>query len=105
MEYVVVVTDEAQRGIDEAVDWYAERSNDIAVRWLEALERAIETLESDPQRLPSAREAEHLGSDSRQINFGVGRKSTHRMVFVIRDDQVVIHAVRHLAQLDLDEVQ
>ena len=34
----------------------------------------------------------------REMLFGVGRRKTHRAVFRIRKDRVVVYAIRHLAQ-------
>ena len=38
----------------------------------------------------------------RQLNFGLGSKPTHRLVYAIRRDRVVILRVRRLAQQSLD---
>ena len=37
----------------------------------------------------------------RQLVYGLGRKRTHRAIFTIRPDQVVVLTIRHLAQSDL----
>jgi hypothetical protein len=36
----------------------------------------------------------------RQLNYGSGRKITHRIIFAIRPTRVVVYAVRHVAQRD-----
>jgi len=37
----------------------------------------------------------------RQLVFGLGANKTHRAVFEVRDNEVIVHAVRHLAQSDI----
>lgn len=37
----------------------------------------------------------------RQLVYGLGRTKTHRALFEVRDDRVVIFAIRHLAQADV----
>lgn len=33
-----------------------------------------------------------------ELHFGLRNKPTHRAVFEIRGDEVIVHSVRHLAQ-------
>jgi hypothetical protein len=37
----------------------------------------------------------------RELHYGVRSKATHRAVFEIRGDEVIVYSVRHLAQRDL----
>lgn len=41
------------------------------------------------------------GNSIRQLLYGVSRRKTHRAVFEIRAGEVIIHAIRHLAQDEL----
>jgi len=38
---------------------------------------------------------------STETSYGLGAKSTHRAVFAIRPDQVLVLRIRHLAQQDI----
>jgi hypothetical protein len=49
-----------------------------------------------------APENERFPYEVRQLNFGIGRKPTHRIVYTIRPREVVILRVRHLAQQNID---
>jgi hypothetical protein len=66
-------------------------------------EAAIAGLAESPETHSIAREDElyDFPFTVRQLLYGVGRKSTHRAVFEIRDDTVYVHAIRHLAQDDV----
>jgi hypothetical protein len=37
----------------------------------------------------------------RELHYGLRSKATHRAVFEILRDEVIVHSVRHLAQRDL----
>jgi hypothetical protein len=37
----------------------------------------------------------------RELHYGLGHRSTHRAVFAMRNDEVIVYTVRHLAQRDL----
>ncbi|MEO0531529.1 MAG: hypothetical protein AAF266_13285 [Planctomycetota bacterium] len=97
----VALTSRAVLDIDSNLAFLAEYSVELARRWCDAADRAIADLENDPERYAIASERELNGIDLRQINFGIGRRLTHRMVFAIRSDRVVVYSVRGLTQRDL----
>ena len=97
----VIFTRQAEAEFDEASGWYAARSVSAAEKWLDAIERIIDQLEVDPHRFPPAIECQAFPMPMQQATFGGGRKATHRLVFAIRPDKVVVYAVRHLAQREL----
>ena len=98
MKYDVRLTDEARQNVRDAVDWYAERSPTAADHWYASFLRLLDSLAEDPDRCPFALENARLPIELRQLIFGSGRKLTHRIIFAIRPDAVVIYAIRHVAQ-------
>jgi hypothetical protein len=60
----------------------------------------LRSLEDDPDRCPFARENASIPIEIRQLSYGLSRK-THRAIFAVRSDRVVVYAIRHLAQRDL----
>ena len=98
--YDVNLTDRAEQNWREAYEWYAERSREAAEVWYEALRAALDSLKHDPERCPFADENSRFPTELRQLNFGSGRKITHRVVFAIRPSNVVIYAIRHVAQAE-----
>ena len=108
MSFTVVLTDRAARELEETARWWAEHRSTIeAERWYTAFLQAIFSLERHPERCPFARENGILPHEVRQLAFGLGSRFTHRAVFTIRDDIVVILSIRHLARQDIvpDELQ
>lgn len=93
---------QARRQLYEAAWWWREhRSAEQAARWLAGMELAIASLRSDAERFPFAAEAAAVGVPLRQSLFGLSGRPTHRLVFEIEDDRVLIYAIRHLAQQEL----
>jgi len=104
MTYEVLLTTKVERELREAADWWEEyRSADEAERWYKGIVTAIQSLESNPQRCSIAREDTDLHIPLRELHYGLGSRPTHRVVFTIRPDRIVVHAVRHVAQRDLTE--
>ena len=102
MKYVVTVLPRALRQLYESAAWWAEHRSPVqASRWLEGFEKAIASLEDNPERCGLARENDAFPFTLRQLPYGLGTKNTHRAVFEIRSNEVIVYAIRHLAQADL----
>ena len=79
--------------------WWAEnRSTAQAVRWLDGFQRELRVLSDDPNQHSLAPESEVLPFVARQLLYGLGRRKTHRAIFEVRGDDIIVHAIRHLAQ-------
>lgn len=105
--YEVHITEPAEHDIEGAYIWWRDnRSAEQAERWLESVYQAIATLEQMPHRCPVAEERNLGAGDFRQLLFGVGRRYTHRIVFAIEGQKVVVLRIRHIAQqgLEADEL-
>jgi plasmid stabilization system protein ParE len=100
MKYEVVLTREAEHNVRSILAWYSDRSQSAADRWYAAFFKSIESLSNYPERYSFARENSRFPIELRQLNFGGGRKSTHRIICTIRGAQVVVYTVRHVAQQD-----
>ena len=98
----VVVTKQAEREMQAAFNWWAEhRSKKQADQWYTGFAKTIGELSENPERHGTSREIEKFGYEIRDLLFGIGRRLTHRAVFTIRDDEVVVLTVRHVAQRDI----
>jgi|SRR3954452_13858789 plasmid stabilization system protein ParE len=98
MSYKVKLTSRAEIDLRDAYTWYAERSARAAERWLQRIEKTLEILRHNPDRCPVADENSRFPIELRQQNFGSGRKLTHRIIFAVRTDTVIVYAIRHVAQ-------
>jgi plasmid stabilization system protein ParE len=102
MSLRVVITEQAEREMQSAFDWWAKhRSKRQADRWFTGFAKAIAGLAENPERHGRSREREGFTYEIRDLLFGLRRRPTHRAVFVIRGEEVVVLTVRHLAQKDL----
>ena len=102
MNYEVIVLRRAELDLNRNALWWAEhRDVDQALRWLDEFMAAIDTLVSNPERHALVREDELFPFPVRQLVFGVGSKPTHRAVFSVEGEKVLVYTIRHLAQDDL----
>jgi plasmid stabilization system protein ParE len=100
--YRVTILPRARRQLlDQAVWWSKNRSVEQAFHWLEGFEKALSGLAQNPERLGIARESEAFEFVLRELHYGLRSKATHRAVFEIRGNEVIVYSVRHLAQRDL----
>ena len=54
-----------------------------------------------PLRYPLARERDQFPYEVRVMNYGVGSRPTHRALYTIRPDAVVVLSIRSAAQQDI----
>lgn len=98
----VVITGPAKRDVEEARDWWAEnRSAEQAARWYLKAVATMELLATTSHRNPFAREPRFKKLGVRQVAFGLGRRPSHRILYAVRDDRVVVYRVRSNWQDDL----
>jgi len=102
MTQPLFLTDQAHQDIDSICDWWSKnRSARQADHWYQELVAAVDTLQLQPDRFALAVESVQLPMNLRQVNFGSGKKQTHRIVYTVRPDMILILRVRHLAQDEL----
>lgn len=102
MTFRLVFTAQAFEELHEAADWWAANRNEHQAReWLEGCKSALALLTHNPEAHSKIRESAAFPVELRQKLYGLKSKPTHRAVFEIRGDEVIVHAVRHLAREDL----
>jgi len=100
--FSVDFTERATKEFNAACDWYEQHSPQAAKKWLAAVGHMLDQLESDPHRFPRASDADVLTVPLQESYLGAGRRYTHRFVYAVRPDHVVVvYAIRHLAQDEL----
>jgi len=105
--HAVFIAEPARLDLQQHHNWWAEhRSAEQAARWYAGFFKALLQLEAHPERFRKAPEDGLWPFVVRQLNFGIGRRPTHRALFVVRSNEVVVLRVRHLAQdaLSADEL-
>ena len=102
MNYQVIVTEPAEQDIDSNVYWWSKnRSAAQSLRWYDGILLTIDSLEEQPQRCPLVHEDEQFSEEIRELHYGIGSRPTHRIIFTIHSEVVLVLAVRHAAQADL----
>ena len=102
MTHVIGLTDRAQAELEATFRWWAEnRSEAQANKWYYAFADSMTSLQKEPMRFPLSPESGAFSYEIRDLRFGIGRRKTHRAVFTIRPNIVLVIAVRHLAQQHL----
>jgi plasmid stabilization system protein ParE len=99
MKYEVIVLNSAVSRLDDNYEWWKKnRSAEQAARWFNGFAEEIVGLEDNPQRLAIAPENSEFPFTVRELHFGLGTHPTHRALFTIRHQQVVVFSIRHVSQ-------
>jgi len=105
VNYQVRTLRRAKHEFSAIARWYFERSSDNAVAetWLHGVQDLVDSLADNPHRGALARESESFEEAIYELNYGSGRRKTHRILFRIIEDEnlVEVVGVRHTAQRDL----
>ncbi len=101
--FKIQITESAELDMQATYEWWREnRSNEQAESWLNAIYPAIETLKEMPRRCTPLIGDGFPRVEIRQLLFGIGKRPTHRIVFEIDQESIIILRVRHLSQQDLE---
>ncbi len=99
LRYAVRVTKPANRDIDSITfRWAENRDARQARRWYIGILRALGMLAKRPMANEIAPESQFTRREVRQYHYGVGGKSTHRILYTVDGGDVVVLRVRHLSQ-------
>ena len=104
MRFRVEFETKARRDIEKEARYLRrEYGARVENRWRSQVNRFLIQLETEPHRYARAEEAEDLQRDLRELIIGKKRGTTHRVLFTIRGNLVVVHRVRQAAQDRLTE--
>jgi len=96
--YRVHITDKALADAESILTWFQEqRAMTAGQRWFSTMWKAIDSLESHPQRCGLAAEASDVGRDVRELFYGK-RLGKYRILFEIRGRTVYILRLWHSAR-------
>lgn len=102
MTLEVVLTETARKQMESAADWYAKQNPAVAATWFNGLIQRLIALDENPEQYAVARETEFLPVELRQMLYGSGKRISHRILFVIRERQVVVYQIRHVSMRDVN---
>ncbi len=102
MSLPLVIMPRAEEGLlRNARYWAKQHSPSQAERWYDEFSAAIEAIPEQPLRHPLARENDLFPFELHALHLGVSSRPTHRALFTIRPDAIVVLAVRGAAANDL----
>jgi plasmid stabilization system protein ParE len=97
MSHRVVITDPADRNFRDHFQWIKERSLQGAEAWRTRIIKAVQSLETSPERHPLARESAAFPVEIRCLLSGKNR-SAFRILYQIKGREVRILAIRRPSQ-------
>lgn len=99
MTYQVNVTGPAKDDIWRNYRWWGEnRSQEQAVRWFLGIDEFVPTLANTADQHPLATEPVLKERGIRQAPFGLGRRPSHRIIYGVVDQVVVVYRVQAFKQ-------
>lgn len=93
-KYRVEITRIAESDIREIFEYISRDNKAAAIKWVEEIEKQIETLENFPLRCSIISETQELGEEYRYLTYG-----NYRTIFRIEGSKVIIMRVIHSARL------
>ncbi|HYX71294.1 MAG TPA: type II toxin-antitoxin system RelE/ParE family toxin [Nitrososphaera sp.] len=93
MTYKVIVRPEAEREIQEAFDWYEERSEGLGAEFLRTADACL----SGVQRNPEAYQLVH--SEVRRVLL---RRFPYALFYLVREDTIIVLACFHIKRSPAD---
>jgi plasmid stabilization system protein ParE len=87
MKFQVLVTERAERELNETTDYIAKEAPNAAQRWHDGFILALESLRQNPTRCSKARENARFPFDLYQLLYGP--RNSHRAIFTIRGVAIV----------------
>ncbi|MEZ5944428.1 MAG: type II toxin-antitoxin system RelE/ParE family toxin [Planctomycetaceae bacterium] len=103
MTFKVSIAQSARNQAAAISRWYHQQSSslEVARQWIQVFRETASSLTNNPERHPLARESDDFSYELREVHFGSGRKKTHRLLFRIDGNNVLVMSVRHFAQDDI----
>lgn len=103
MKCRVEITITAKADIREAAQWLRDQTSaSVATKWLVGLYKAMDTLQTTPERCPVAAESDKFPFEIRELLHGRRKSGKHRIIFTVHNGTVYVLYVRHSAR---DELQ
>lgn len=100
MEFAIRFTRRASIELHRVSDWYNDQSTGLGEEWLGGIQRAITSLSDNPERFGLSHETDQFSYELRELYYGIGRRKTHRVLFRIAEEEVIVLGIRHFSQRD-----
>lgn len=94
----------ASADVDSVLHWFINERNapEAAIKWRNSLRSAVQKLEVSAHSFGFAPENPHVKYELHQLVFKAGRSRSYRLVYTIKDDEVLVLRVRGPGQAPVD---
>lgn len=93
MTYRIIVRPEAAREVQEAFDWYEERSEGLGLEFLRAAEACLAAVQRNPLAFPQAH---------KEVRRALMRKFPYALFYLIKEESIVVVACFHAKRDPID---
>lgn len=93
MSYEIVVRPEAAREVQEAFDWYEEKSEGLGLEFLRAADACLAGVKRSPRAFPTVHE---------QIHRALLRKFPYALLYLVKEESVIVLACFHAKRNPID---
>jgi len=101
MNYRLIIQPNALDDLEAAYQWLQVRAPAHAVKWFNGFVDALEQLKTSPESFALSLDIGDAPYPIRELLYGK-RKSKYRIIFAIRNEDVVVLYVHHAARKDLE---
>lgn len=107
MRFRIRTVRRAERAYHQIVDYIAARSKSGAASWNAAFNQTVRRIRRDADTFPLAEEDEFVDFELREALFKTRRGLPYRILFTIRDNEVILLQLRGPGQapLSVDELR
>jgi toxin ParE1/3/4 len=93
MSYEIIVRPEAAREVQEAFDWYEEKSEGLGLEFLRAADACMAGIQRSPQASPMMYQ---------EVRRSLLRKFPYALFYIVREERVIVLACFHAKRDPLD---
>jgi plasmid stabilization system protein ParE len=99
MAYAVELSGRSERDLVDIYEFLLAEHSDVARRWFNGLELAVQKLQHLPRRCPIAPETRKSGRPARHLLYG-GKPDVYRVLYEIDEPRKIVRvlAIRHGAR-------
>ncbi len=93
MTYQITVRPEAARELQDAFDWYEEKSEGLGLEFLRAVDACLASVKRNPSAFPVVHE---------QVHRAFLRKFPYTLFYIVKEDGIVVLACFHAKRDPID---
>jgi len=93
MSYEVIVRPEAAREVQEAFDWYAEKSEGLGLEFLRAADACLAGIKRNPLVAPV------MHQEARRVLL---RKFPYALFYIVKEERIIVLACFHVKRAPAD---